>query len=273
MASWDNTYRYPKGIEDPDIQKLRDETPEDIFQERYAAKPRAVAALVYREFTHKWHVYAVPRWWDKHRPVFLFVDPAGGYALNAAQMRGENIDIIDEVHGEHWTTEDSIREAVSREWWPNVEFVVIDKHAYEEAWRNWAGKALIWEVLGEEPKPVHSRHLPISAGIELVRSKLHSGAFEEDETDNVWQFQGKPGVARLRVAAHCEHTINEFGDGYKRKKLKSGVYSPDEVVKRDNHHCSAIAYGLAELFNYVPRDKHSARPRIPYVDDRPTALW
>lgn len=276
MASWDNTYRYPKGIEDPDIQKLRDETPEDIFQEKYAAIPRAVAALVYREFTHKWHVYAEKnreKLWDKHRPVYLFVDPAGIYAQNAVQMRGEDIDIIDEIHGEHWTTQDSIREAVSREWWPNVEFVVIDKHAYEEARLDWAGRDLIWKVLKEEPRSVHSRHLPISAGIQLVRSKLHSGAFEESEVKNLWNYQGKPGVARLRVAARCEHTIYEFAEGYKRKKLKSGVYSPDEIVKRDNHHCSAIAYGLAEMFNYQPRSSTSARVKVPYVDSRPVPVW
>ncbi|NIN65401.1 MAG: hypothetical protein GTO63_12030 [Anaerolineae bacterium] len=272
MATWENTHKYPKGIEDPRIQRLRDETPEDIFQERYAAIPRAVAALVYREFAHKWHVYLEPKWWDKHRPVYLFVDPAGVYALNAVQMRGENIDVIDEIHGEHWTTEDAIREAVSREWWPKVSFVLVDKHTYEEAWLNWAGRALIWKVLDEEPKPVRSKHVGISDGIELVRSKLHSGAFEEDELDRVWHFQGKPGVARLRIAAQCEHTIYEFAQGYKRKKLRSGMYSPDEVVKADNHHCSAIAYGLAELFGLARRKARAKKVYVPYVDSRPTVV-
>jgi len=203
----------------------------------------------------------------------LTVDPAGVYAGNALQVRGDHIDAIDELHGVHWTTEDTIREAVSRPWWGNVDHVVIDAHTYKEASLIWQGGG-IWQTLGEEPKPVHSQHVPVSAGIELVRTKLHSGTYDPEEIkpEEVWTFQQKPGVAKLHVAAHCTNTIYELSEGYKRKKLRSGEYSPNEVVDRDNHHCAAIAYGLVDLFGFLPKAKTS-KVYVPWVDSRPAAMW
>jgi hypothetical protein len=273
MATWENVAIYPGGLEDPVIEDLRRTTPEDIFQERYGATPRQVAALVYREFTHKWHVYAREAWWDENRPVYVFVDPGGVYAVNAVQRVGDDVNVIDEIHAEHWTSPDVIREAVGRPWWDNVEFVVMDSQTYDEAKLSWQG-GFHWERLDAQPKPVRWQKVGLDDGIEAVRRKLHSGDFDVAETkpETVWDFHGKPGVARLHIAAHCKNTIFEFSEGYKRKKVRSGEYSPDEVVDRDNHHCAAIAYGLVNMFGVAKRPAKS-KVFVPWVESRPMTWW
>ncbi|MFX1300896.1 MAG: hypothetical protein ACFFDE_08125, partial [Promethearchaeota archaeon] len=269
IASWENVFRYPGGYDDPDIQELIATTPPDIFQERYAAVPKQVAALVYQEASFARHVGYHP--FDKHRPVFLAIDPGGVYAVDVAQILGDNVYLIDEIHGEGWTSEDIIREAVKRPWWSKVGFGVIDV-TQDEARKYWRGEAEIWKSVEAEPVPIHSRKVAVEDGIELVRSKLHSGKFDRDKTpeEDVWEFQGKRGVARLHIDSGCKHTIEELTSGYRRKRLASGMYSPTEVVDRDNHHMAALAYLLADLSGYVFR-RPKARQKLRWRDSRPIA--
>jgi len=268
MATWENTIRFPGGLEDPEIQKLRDTTPPDIFMERYGAIPKSLAALVYREFSHTYHVG--DHKFDRNRPVWLWTDPGGGYAANAAQIHGQDVYIIDEIHIEPGTTERVIEEAIKRPWWKKVEYVVRDA-TQTEAGAIWAG-GHIWAALGAEARPVRSQKVPIEPGIEKVRTVLHSGLYDREDTapEDIWEFQGRKGVARLHVDARCKHTIGEFSEGYKRTKLRSGEYSDRDVVKRNDHHMDAIRYGIADLLGFAAPSRPAARKvQVRYIDSRP----
>lgn len=268
MATWENTHVYPGGAADKKIEALRKRTPPDIFQERYGAVPKRPAAIVYREFSHKYHVGRYP--FDRHRPVAVWIDPGGVYALNAVQRFGDDFNIIDEIELRPGTSERAITEAVSREWWPSVTHGVMDA-TQVEARTTWTSGA-IWEKLGVTPVPIYHQKVPVESGIELVRTVLHTGIYtpEEGEKRGVWDFMGKKGIARLHIDSRCERTIYEFAQGYKRKKLIGGRYSDTEVVKQDDHHVDAIRYGLAQAVGFAARKGPYARPVRRWIDSRAT---
>ena len=270
MATWENTHVYPGGMEDPEIQLLRESTPPDIFMERYGAIPKAVAALVYREFTHTYHVGRYK--FDRNRPVWIWIDPAGGYALNAVQRHGQHTYIIDEVHIEPGNTERVIEEAVGRPWWGNVEYGVID--ATQTDPRAVWTQGYIWPTIEAKPVPLRYKKVPVEAGIELVRTQLHSGIYDRGKVaaEDIWDFQGRRGVALLHVDAGCTHTIEEFTQGYKRKQLASGEYSDKDVVKKNDHHMDCIRYGLADMLGFSVSARPSARKVREWIDSRPISV-
>jgi hypothetical protein len=255
MATWENTVVYPGGLQHPEIQDLLATTPADIFMERYGAIPRQVSGLVYPEFDHTHHV--VDFQWDKHQPVYLGIDPGGVYAVDVIQLRDDEIDYIDEIHVEQWATEDVIRQAVNKEWWPNVSSQIIDvtQKEQQDIWSN--PRRAIWKELKKTPRPVRFQKVPVAAGIELVRSKLHSGRYSRDQRDSSWEFQGKRGVSKLRIHPKCQHIIEEMSRGYKYRKLRSGEYSTEPIAV-NNHHCDALAYLLAHLIGYTHRPTESS---------------
>lgn len=271
MATWDNTHIFPKGLEDPEIQELKETTPPDIFMERYGAIPKTLAALVYREFAFKHHV-GIYRF-DKHQPVYLWIDPAGGYALNAVQRHGMHTYIIDEIHIEPGNTERVIEEAVKRQWWNKVEYGVIDA-TQTEARAIWE-HGYIWEALEKDPIPLRYKKVPVEPGIELVRTQLHTGIYDHGETpvEATWLHDGRRGISLLHLDARCTETIREFTLGYRRKKLASGLYSDRDIVKRDDHHMDCIRYGLAEMLGFSASARASARAvEREYVDSRPNTV-
>ena len=270
IATWENVFTYPSGLENEEIKELRRTTPPDIFKERYGAIPKAVAALVFREFSHTFHVGDYK--FDKHRPVYLGIDPAGIYAVNAFQVHGRDVYIVGEVHLDPGTSERAIEEVVGRPWWKNVTHGVMDATQVEprETWTSGA----IWDALEKEPVPIRHQKVSVEGGIELIRSFLHSGSYDKEETppEDIWEFQGKSGVSRLHVDASCTNTIFEFAEGYRRKKLRSGEYS-EEVVKRHDHHVDLTRYFLADQFGFTAPSRPAARAVARrWRDSRPTAM-
>lgn len=270
MATWDNTFTYPGGLENEEIKLLRETTPPDIFMERYGAIPKTVAALVYREFSYTFHVGNYP--FDENQPVYLWIDPGGTYALNAVQRKGDDIFVIDEIHMEQATHERVIVEAVDRPWWTKVDHGAMDATQVEARLMWQEGR--VWSSVGAAAIPIIHKKVPVEAGIELVRTQLHSGLYDPGETkaEDVWDFQGRRGVAKLHVDARCAHTIREFTQGYKRKRLASGQYSDSEVVKRDDHHMDCIRYGLADMLGFSESARPSVRAAREWYDNRPISV-
>lgn len=268
MATWENTHIYPKGAADPKIEKLRQRTPPDIYQERYGAIPKRPAALVYREFSHKFHVGSFK--FDKHRPVELWIDPGGVYAVNVVQRHGNDFYIIDEIDIRPGNSERAIAEAVERGWWEKVTHGVMDATQVQDR-VTWTSGA-IWAQLDKNPIPIYHQKVPVEPGIELVRTLLHTGVFDRDdlESHEAWEFMGKRGVARLHIDSKCEKTIYEFSEGYKRKRLVGGRYSDTEVLKQDDHHMDAIRYGLAHSLGFADRQAHRTTPQRRWYDSRAT---
>jgi hypothetical protein len=126
LPSYTNVHLYPGGVEDPEIQKLREVASDDFFMERIEGKPSPPKGLVFTEFRPDMHISEVA--YEPGSPVHLWMDPgyAGAYAVEVVQIKGEQLCVIDEIYEQGLVTDDIIDVVKSKEWWPDVKFGVID---------------------------------------------------------------------------------------------------------------------------------------------------
>ncbi len=59
LPSWTNVHLYPGGMNDPEIQKLKEFSSDDFFMERIQGKPSPPRGLVFPEFRPDIHVAEV----------------------------------------------------------------------------------------------------------------------------------------------------------------------------------------------------------------------
>lgn len=250
LPTWSNIHIFPGGEDDPEIVRLKQETPQDYFLERYGGVPCPPKGRVFEEFSNKIHTGVGSVFeFDPNFPVYLFVDPgyASAYAVLAAQKKGETLYIVDELYEKGFTTSDIIRLCKSRQWWNSVTCGAIDiaatQHqampAVSEIWANEAGVPLV------------SQKIRIQDGIEAVKRFLVINPIT--------------GVSMMRVNRKCRGLISEFGgapspiDGqahvYQWKRDREGNIVGDVPDDKNNHSVKALAYGLIYLFGYTARSK------------------
>ena len=240
VPSWSNLLLFPGGESDPEIERLRQQFPPGRFRERFGGVPTAPAGAVYADdMTPSRITYDAA--FDPDLPIQVWIDPgyAGAYAILAAQVTDEHIDLVDEVYLRGQTNEQVISTCQRRPWWPNVRYGVIDRAGQQhhgerspvEAWRA-AGIRLSW------------RKVPIVDGIDRVRSFLRGA------------------TPPLRVNPACVGLLAEMGHGvapypdmrpYSYNVNDSGVAVSEIPDMRDNHSCSALAYGLVDNFGYITK--------------------
>lgn len=241
-----NTSIFPGGEDDPEIERLRLSHPLDYFRERYEGVPVPPSGRVYREFEYVSHVSEKAEY-KAGKPVEVWIDPgySGAYAVLAVQCEGDLVDIVDEVYVQRLTNEEVVQLCTRRTWWKDVApYGVIDiagrGHHEErspiEAW--------------QEVAHIHlqSEFVHISDGIDRVHSFLR-----------VDPIKGRPGVL---VNPRCLGLIAEMGVGkhpiegmgmYRYKADSSGNVLSEVPVDKDNHACSALAYGLVNRFGTIKR--------------------
>lgn len=238
LPAWSNTFLYPGGETDPEIERLRALLPEDEFSRTVAAVKMPSKAQVLSAFSYGTHVRDCP--FDPALPVRLWIDPGwypGAYAVVPVQFHGPEVWQIDEVYVHHHTHQEVIAKCKAREWWNNVERIVMDiagdqHHASEsgfEVWRSLAGRT------------PYGRRVGVLDGIARHRTFL------------------KP--ARLFHDPRCERTLPE----YKRYKLptdRDGNPISDKPVDKNNHAMKAIAYGLVDAFGFVDRNVWEAADTV-----------
>lgn len=234
LATWDNTYVFPGGWDDPEIKALRGTYPERELMRRFGARPQKPATLVFPEFEYAIHVRDFVEY-EEGIPVEVWIDPGYGesaYAVLAVQVYGGMVFVIDEIYEHGRIGEEVVEIAKSREWWEDVEGGVIDfagqqHHAARsqvEVWRALAGITL--------------RSQPIS--LEAGRERLKSFLMKQPETDE----------PRIFFSPKCKNTCAEFGKYVWR-------HPPEERVageKPIDQYCDAIkalTYGLIDHFGAV----------------------
>lgn len=246
LPSYTNIHLYPGGATDPEILRLRDFSSDDFYMERIEGKPSPPQGLVFPEFRPDAHIADVE--YEKDVPVHLWMDPgyAGAYAIEAIQVKGDQIQVIDEIYEQGLVTDDMIDIAMSRPWWPDVQFGVIDVGGTQH--QAMASPAEMW--LNQAGLYLSSQKVRINEGTERLKGWL--------------KIDSKTHAPRLVIAPHCHGILSEFGvvpnpfDGqtraYRWKTDRDGNIVGDVPEDKNNHGVKALIYGLVDRFGYAYLD-------------------
>ena len=246
LPSYTNVHLYPGGATDPEILKLRDFSSDDFYMERIEGKPSPPQGLVFPEFRPDAHIADVE--YEKDVPVHLWMDPgyAGAYAIEVIQVKGDQIQVIDEIYEQGLVTDDMIDIATGRPWWPDVHFGVIDVGGTQH--QAMASPAEMW--LSQSGLYLSSQKVRINEGTERLKGWL--------------KIDSKTHASRLVIAPHCHGILSEFGvvpspfDGqtraYRWKTDREGNIVGDVPEDKNNHGVKAIIYGLVDRFGYAYLD-------------------
>ena len=246
LPSYTNVHLYPGGATDPEILKLRDFSSDDFYMERIEGKPSPPQGLVFPEFRPDAHIAEVE--YEKDLPVHLWMDPgyAGAYAIEVIQVKGDQIQVIDEIYEQGLVTEDMIDIAMGKPWWTDVHFGVIDIGGTQH--QAMASPAEMW--LSQTGLYLSSQKVRINEGTERLKGWL--------------KIDSKTHAPRLVIAPHCHGILSEFGvvpspfDGqtraYRWKTDRDGNIVGDVPEDKNNHGVKALIYGLVDRFGYAYLD-------------------
>lgn len=229
LPSWSNLKVYPLGRQDPEILRLEEQTPPDIFLERYAGVPCPPSGLMMKGFSNAIHVGEYS--FDAELPVEVWVDPgyAGAHAVEVIQLKPDGVYVVDEIYKKDVITEDIINMCKARPWWDNCTGGVIDvagrqhqaTRAPVEIWKALAGKSM------------RSRKVHIEAGADTLQTYLHN--------------------QKIYFNYNCKGIIAECGGG-RSPVYGGGAWLRDEntgkPLAKNDHACKSIIYGLVDHFGY-----------------------
>ena len=245
LPSWCNRHVFPGGENDPEILRLKAKYPEDYFNERFGGVPCPPKGLVCPEFRYLTHVKEME---IQDAPIYLWVDPgyAGAYAVEAIQIFGETVHIVDEVYDQGLVTEQIIDVVMQRPWWHLVAGGAVDIYALQH------------------------QAMPAVAEVWLAKAKLSLAAQKVDEAagrERLHTFLTVNPIdhqPRLFVDPKCKGILSEFGvcpnpfteeaAPYKWKEDRTGAVVGKQPEDKNNHGIKAVIYGLIDRFGYVTRN-------------------
>lgn len=263
LPTWSNSYRFPEGINDPEIQRLQRDHSDEYFMERIAGEVVPPKGRVFPEFRPDVHIKEV-EWAGPEEPIYLWEDPGYGvesaHALEVAQVIDGQVQIFDEIYEQELLTSDIISIAMHRPWWRSPKTLVSDPH-YKDQHHAMSSVAEIW--LAETGLVAGGERLNILPGVERLKSFLKPDP-----------LSGRPKIV---FSPRCEGILSEFGAGlyplsgprkghmcaYSWKVDRNGNVVGEVPLDRFNHGIKACTYGLVWQFGYA-RDLKSARTKIVY---------
>lgn len=245
LPTWSNTRIFPGGRQDPEILKLESLSSKEWFSERYGGVPCPPKGRVFEEFSMAIHTGTGGEYeFDPKLPTLIWVDPgyASAYAVEVAQMRGDDVFVVDEIFERDFITSDIIKIAQSKPWWSKVVGGAIDVAAKQH--QAMAAPTEVW--LNEGRIHLDSRYIEIRDGIERVKTFL--------------TVNPKTQAARLHINTKCRGLISEFGGCpnpitnqtavYSWRKDREGNVVGDVPDDKNNHAVKALTYGLVNSFGY-----------------------
>jgi hypothetical protein len=260
MPSWNNSFIYPGGREDPEILRLERiyERVPGMFDERLGAVPVPPAFLVFREFRHSMHVHPSIKY-DPSLPVYLAVDPASGtnpYSILAVQFRKHEreelhpdpidyCNVIDEVYLSGRIGEAMIEICKDRVWWSSVRGGAIDVEAPDEKKR--------WLKYGKVR--LHSEKVHQLAGIRRLKSFLY---YRRDEEGTLIE------PPHLMLSPKVKSLPYEFSK-YRRPEAPDDDHRPRDLLPKNlpDHSIKALWYLLIARYGEVKASR-IARPAYTY---------
>lgn len=243
LPSWSNVHMYPGGREDPEIVFQEMNRPEDIFLERFAGKPVPPSHMVVKEFRSHIHVGDYP--YNPNLPIELAIDPggafkSGAYAVEAIQVWGDTIVVVDEVYVRGLLTHDIVEVVSRKPWWKQVHGGVIDVASKQQHTMAMKDMPSDWDIWVKQTGLfLRCQKVEESGGIDRLRTYLKPDP-----------ITSKPG---LMVNYSCKGFISECGAG--KAPVEAGgpwlrnkhTGKPED---RFNHACKAIIYWLVDRYGY-----------------------
>lgn len=244
LPSTSNKYFYPLGLDDPRIQRIKQNTSDAFFMERIMGKPVPPRGLVLNEFRGDVHVKECP--FDPDYPVYIAVDPGYGhaFAVEANQIVEGQVRLFDELYYDNMTVDDIIARLydnpVEYPWAKNVIAGTIDiggtQHqamsSVQEVWERKTGLTLT------------SNKVKINEGTEQMKRFL-----------KVDPIHNKP---KMVISPRCRGILSELGfctsplDGqvhpYRWKTDRDGKTIGTEPLDLHNDAVKAEIYWLVDHF-------------------------
>lgn len=222
LPSHSNTHLYPEGENDPEFLRIKDNTPEHIFSEKYLGVPVPPSGRVHKSFDAKLHIRPVT--YDPDLPVYLGIDPGysgqpSTYAVEAAQLVTlesgfQQWRVFDEIRvNKHsmagFTVKDVCETAMGRYWWSNPDKKGIIDVAGETHAGAQESNAEVWlKVTG---LALFAGRVPVQTSIDRVDQCLKQDPITRE-----------PGVV---YDPGCELVISELGGGPNPFDGETHVYS------------------------------------------------
>jgi hypothetical protein len=243
LPSYSNTYLYPEGVKDPEIQKLKAQASDEFFMERIQGIPCPPVGLVFGEFRADIHLDEVAQW-VPGEPVYLWMDPgyAGAYAVMAVQDINGQICAFDEVYEQGLTTDTIIDIVTSKPWWKDVHSGTIDIAGYQH--QAMSAPAEMW--MDRTGIYLDAQKIRINEGTERLK-----GFLKPDPITN---------KSKVVFSPKCAGILSEFGvvpspfDGqtraYRWKTDREGNIVGNIPEDKNNHAIKAMIYGLVSRFGY-----------------------
>ena len=248
LPTWANSVAFPGGEQDEEIVALRNSTPTEWFEERYAGIPTKPSNLVVPEFEYAKH--ASDQWeLDPAFPVELAIDPAKHtYAVAFVQKLGDRALVLDAIYKHGWIAQSIIPLAMKHPLWPYVKLNT-----------GWAGAI---DIAGfAEPGTISQAELwRTMAGIELYAKK-----YPEMETINAVRYALADNRLRFRNLGNESYNglalepLAEFRLWRKRTITDAGEVG--QPIDRNNDFIKALGYWWLWRFGQAPKPPRGALGR------------
>lgn len=276
FPSWDNLIVFPLGRDDPEIKELESSMTPDEFKLKVACEVAKPSELVFPEFDKRIHVtemefssydeaggelsypqiisndfgMTIERWRLPYRgPVHLAIDPGsrGAYSVLAIRKYDDKIFVIDEVYLRFTMVEDVIKECKTREWWPDIEFAVMDIAGKQQP--AMASQADIWKL---------EENLGFYPAMQFVHI--------QDGINNLKTFLTNPLNRQPRIwfSPKCKGIIKEFAS-YRYRMEKENRPISEEPIDASNHSIKALIYYIYNRF--TPGKRSTRTTSVNYIGE------
>ncbi len=254
LPTWSNIEVYPGGEDNPRIKELRAEFPEDLFQERFGAKPARRFGLVIPEYDITKHVKKLEV--NEKLPVELWMDPGQHcYPVLFVQCDGLVTNVLDRVYARNRIVQDIIPEVMG-----HPLFKYVDN-------RNGG-------IIDNAGKQHQANKSQIELWQEIAGVSLRAHYIRLDDTIQAVRF-------RLRETNPLHQPLLFFNDHFKNSKTPDGLAMdvlaefelwtwPDRgqgrnvplvPINRNNDAIKAIGYGLVDHYGKNVTKQVSVRGR------------
>lgn len=226
FPTWENTVRYPGGIDDPEIQRVKRVASPQWFDQEYGAKFTSFAGMIYDEFSRNLHVKEfeyVPAWRNYWAMDFGFADPF--ICLDIMVDQSDNWYIWREYYVRYRSTMEHGYALRARENPDGFHVTAMfgDPRGADEI-------ATLALIIGQIY--ARSAELTWKQGVEAVKRQMR---------------QQPDGSVKLFIHPRCVNTIKEL-EGLRVKKPPTDVKNATEgQLDKDDHTADALRYFACEF--------------------------
>jgi len=237
--SWENTYSFPLGEDDPDLKEAKSSMTREIYDQEFKAEFTALSGRIYADFSRKTHIGNHP--YNPMMPVYIGLD--FGYRMPACVFfqtgklgdRGrDHIFIFDEILHEKNLKISELCAAIQAKNY-RINRVYGDPAGFQMQSSVGMGEADIfrqitgWPVISRRDR--YSRN--VQSGISHVRQYMMSAS----------------GDIRLHIDHKCTGIVEDI-ESYRYPEHKEGSNLKNEPLKDGlhDHGADALRYGICGRF-------------------------